>query len=52
MLFRSVHVQRLRAKIEDDPENPRVVQTVRGVGYRIGPETGAEDPGIVPDAAT
>jgi two-component system, OmpR family, response regulator MtrA len=36
-----VHVQRLRAKIEDDPENPRVVQTVRGVGYRIGPEGGA-----------
>ena len=34
----NVHVQRLRAKIEDDPENPRVVQTVRGVGYRIGPE--------------
>ena len=27
--------------IEDDPENPRVVQTVRGVGYRIGPEAGA-----------
>jgi two-component system response regulator MtrA len=38
----NVHVQRLRAKIEDDPENPRVVQTVRGVGYRIGPE-GAVD---------
>ena len=37
----NVHVQRLRAKIEDDPENPRVVQTVRGVGYRIGPEAGA-----------
>jgi two-component system response regulator MtrA len=37
----NVHVQRLRAKIEDDPENPRVVQTVRGVGYRIGPEGGA-----------
>jgi two-component system response regulator MtrA len=32
----NVHVQRLRAKIEDDPENPRIVQTVRGVGYRIG----------------
>ena len=37
----NVHVQRLRAKIEDDPENPQVVQTVRGVGYRIGPEGGA-----------
>ncbi|HEU0257288.1 MAG TPA: MtrAB system response regulator MtrA [Microbacteriaceae bacterium] len=30
----NVHVQRLRAKVEDDPENPRVVITVRGVGYR------------------
>jgi two-component system, OmpR family, response regulator MtrA len=29
-------VQRLRAKIEDDPRNPKTVQTVRGVGYRIG----------------
>jgi two-component system, OmpR family, response regulator MtrA len=46
----NVHVQRLRAKIEDDPENPRVVQTVRGVGYRIGPDTGAEDAGLVPEA--
>lgn len=30
----NVHVQRLRAKIEDDPDNPRIVMTVRGVGYR------------------
>lgn len=30
----NVHVQRLRAKIEDDPDNPRIVTTVRGVGYR------------------
>ena len=29
------HVRRLRVKIEDDPENPRLVQTVRGVGYRF-----------------
>ncbi len=28
-------VKRLRAKIEDDPSNPRLVQTVRGVGYRF-----------------
>ena len=33
----NVHVQRLRAKIERDPEHPRVVVTVRGVGYRAGP---------------
>jgi two-component system response regulator MtrA len=35
----NVHVQRLRAKVEHDPDNPRIVQTVRGVGYRAG--TGA-----------
>ncbi len=32
----NVHVQRLRAKIERDPENPEFVLTVRGVGYRAG----------------
>lgn len=32
----NVHVQRLRAKVEKDPENPKVVLTVRGVGYRAG----------------
>ena len=32
----NVHVQRLRAKVERDPENPEVVVTVRGVGYRAG----------------
>ncbi|WP_058233784.1 MtrAB system response regulator MtrA [Devriesea agamarum] len=32
----NVHVQRLRAKIEHDPENPSIVVTVRGVGYRAG----------------
>ncbi|MFI6499500.1 response regulator [Nonomuraea typhae] len=30
-------VQRLRAKIEDVPAEPRYVQTVRGFGYRFGP---------------
>jgi two-component system response regulator MtrA len=29
-----VHVQRLRAKVEEDPAHPTLVQTVRGVGYR------------------
>ncbi len=28
-------VQRLRAKIEDDPKEPRILLTVRGVGYRV-----------------
>jgi two-component system response regulator MtrA len=32
----NVHVQRLRAKVETDPDNPRIVTTVRGVGYRAG----------------
>lgn len=33
----NVHVQRLRAKIEHDPEKPEIVLTVRGVGYKAGP---------------
>jgi two-component system response regulator MtrA len=32
----NVHVQRLRSKVEKDPEHPEVVLTVRGVGYRAG----------------
>ena len=32
-----VAVQRLRGKIEDDPKNPRLIRTVRGVGYRLDP---------------
>ncbi len=32
----NVHVQRLRAKVEDDPDIPKIVMTVRGVGYRAG----------------
>jgi two-component system response regulator MtrA len=32
----NVHVQRLRAKVEQDPDNPAIVMTVRGVGYRAG----------------
>lgn len=32
----NVHVQRLRAKIEHDPEQPEIVVTVRGVGYKAG----------------
>jgi two-component system response regulator MtrA len=32
----NVHVQRLRAKVETDPDSPSVVVTVRGVGYRAG----------------
>ena len=32
----NVHVQRLRSKVELDPDNPEIVLTVRGVGYRAG----------------
>jgi two-component system response regulator MtrA len=32
----NVHVQRLRAKIEIDPEHPEIVVTFRGVGYKAG----------------
>lgn len=35
----NVHVQRLRSKVERDPERPEVVLTVRGVGYKAGPPT-------------
>jgi two-component system, OmpR family, response regulator ResD len=34
----TVHVRRLRAKVETDPANPEWVQTVWGVGYRFRPE--------------
>jgi len=30
-----VHVKRLRAKIESDPANPKIIQTVRGLGYKV-----------------
>jgi two-component system response regulator MtrA len=32
----NVHVQRLRSKVEIDPEHPQVVVTVRGIGYKAG----------------
>ena len=32
----NVHVQRLRSKVERDPDNPELIQTVRGVGYKAG----------------
>jgi len=30
-----VHIKRLRARIEENPEKPRLIQTVRGIGYRL-----------------
>lgn len=35
----NVHVQRLRSKVEEDPENPKIVMTVRGHGYRAGSDS-------------
>lgn len=30
-----VHIKRIRAKIEVDPANPKIIQTVRGLGYKM-----------------
>lgn len=32
----TVYIKRLREKIEDDPAIPRIIRTVRGIGYRLG----------------
>lgn len=32
----TVYIKRLREKIEDDPNNPKIIETVRGIGYKIG----------------
>lgn len=31
----TVYIKRLREKIEDDPRNPRIIKTIRGLGYRV-----------------
>lgn len=41
----NVHVQRLRAKVEHDPENPSIVLTVRGIGYKAGTAETADNVG-------
>ncbi|MFE3033958.1 response regulator transcription factor [Streptomyces canus] len=41
----TVHVRRLRGKVEDDPARPRLIQTVWGVGYRF---EGAAESGVRP----
>jgi DNA-binding response OmpR family regulator len=38
----TVHVRRLRGKIEDDPARPRLIQTVWGVGYRFDDSDGED----------
>ena len=32
----TVYIKRLREKMEDDPQNPRLIKTVRGLGYKAG----------------
>ncbi|GGB69477.1 response regulator transcription factor [Fictibacillus barbaricus] len=32
----TVYIKRLREKLEDDPQNPTVIKTVRGLGYKVG----------------
>ncbi|MBR1459534.1 MAG: winged helix-turn-helix domain-containing protein, partial [Oscillospiraceae bacterium] len=31
----TVYIKRLREKIEDDPQDPKLIRTVRGMGYRV-----------------
>ena len=31
----TVYIKRLREKIEDDPTNPKIILTVRGLGYKV-----------------
>lgn len=46
----AMHVVNIRKKIEGDPENPRLIQTVRGYGYRFrGPERPAEKRRVIED---
>lgn len=32
----TVYIKRIREKIEDDPNNPKIILTVRGIGYKVG----------------
>ena len=32
----TVYIKRLRDKLEDDPQNPKIIRTIRGLGYRMG----------------
>lgn len=32
----TVYIKRLREKLEDNPRNPKIIKTVRGLGYKVG----------------
>ncbi|MBZ9685636.1 response regulator transcription factor [Clostridium estertheticum] len=32
----TVYIKRIREKLEDDPQKPRIIKTVRGMGYKVG----------------
>ena len=32
----TVYIKRLREKLEDEPQKPKIIQTVRGIGYKVG----------------
>src|SRR5512133_4372949 len=40
----AVHIRRLRARLGDNQEHPRIIQTIRGVGYRLIPPSRATRP--------
>jgi DNA-binding response OmpR family regulator len=46
-----VHVTGLRKKLEDDPANPRYIETLRGVGFRFGPRGAASQASTAPGAS-
>ena len=33
-----VHISNLRSKIEDDPHSPKILKTIKGLGYKIEKE--------------
>lgn len=38
----TVYIKRLRKKIEDNPQQPAIIETVRGLGYRMAAEDAAK----------